>query len=126
MTLPEIASRDLADRRRSLLAYSLGLAVYIVIVVAVYPAFKDSTSLDALTNDNSGLAAVFGVSGSLTSPSGWLSGNVYANFFPLVILIVTIGYGGACLAGRRRAVTSSWFSHCPSLVARSWSRRSSP
>ena len=95
-----ILERDLVERRRSLIAYSAGLAVYIVVVVAVYPAFKDTTSLDKLTSSNAGLAAVFGISGSITSSSGWLSANIYANFFPLVALLLTIGYGAQCLAGQ--------------------------
>ena len=99
----ELVGRDLADRWRSLAAYSVGLATYIVVVVAVYPAFKDSTSLDQLTANNSGLAALFGVTGSITSPSGWLSANIYANFFPLVILLLTIGYSASCLAGQEES-----------------------
>ena len=96
----EILTRDLAERRRSLIAYSAGLALYVVFVVAVYPAFKDSTSLDALTSGNPGLSAMFGISGSITSPVGWISANIYANFFPLVILLLTIGYGAQSLAGQ--------------------------
>ena len=99
----EVATRDLAERRRSLLAYSVGLAVYILVVVAIYPAFKDTTSLDKLTTENPGLAAVFGISGSITSSVGWMSANVYANFFPLVALLVTIGYGAHCLAGQEES-----------------------
>ena len=103
MAPSEILSRDLSERWRSLVAYSVGLAVYIVVVVAVYPAFKTSTSLDQLTSDNPGLAALFGISGSIISPSGWLSANIYANFFPLVILLLTIGYGAGCLAGQEES-----------------------
>ncbi len=42
----EIARLDLSLRRRSVIGYSLGMAVYMLVVVALYPAFKDSTSLD--------------------------------------------------------------------------------
>ena len=43
---------------------------------------------------------MFGVSGPLTSPGGWLNGNIYGNFFPLIMLLLTIGYGAAALAGQ--------------------------
>lgn len=98
----EITTLDLSSRRRSLIGYTLGLGVYVLVVVALYPAFKDSTELDSLTADSPGVAALFGISGSLTSSSGWIDANVYANFFPLVILLVTIGYGAACLAGQEK------------------------
>jgi ABC-2 type transport system permease protein len=95
----EIMTLDLSTRRRSIIGYSLGMAVYVIVVVAIYPSFKNSTNLDQLTKDSPGVAALFGISGSLTSPTGWLSANIYANFFPLLILLVTIGYGATSLAG---------------------------
>jgi ABC-2 type transport system permease protein len=95
-----ITRLDVSIRWRSLVGYSLGMAVYTLVVVALYPAFKDSTSLDDFISSDPTAAALFGVSGSLTSPAGWLNGNVYANFLPLVMLLLTIGYGAAALAGQ--------------------------
>ena len=46
------------------------------------------------------MSALFGISGSITSPTGWISANAYANIFPLVILLLTIGYGVAAFAGQ--------------------------
>jgi beta-exotoxin I transport system permease protein len=96
----EITRLDLSIRRRSLIGYSLGLALYALIVVALYPAFKSSTSLDQLVENDATAAALFGVSGPLSTSGGWLNGNIYANFFPLIMLLMTIGYGAAALAGQ--------------------------
>jgi ABC-2 type transport system permease protein len=96
----DIARLDLANRRRSLTGYCLGMAVYTLLVVAMYPAFKTSTSLDKLIQSDSTAAALFGVTGRISSSGGWLNGNIYANFFPLVMLLLTIGYGAASLAGQ--------------------------
>src|SRR5664280_1249359 len=46
------------------------------------------------------VAALFGANGPLTTPPGWLNANLYANFVPLIVLLLTIGYGAACLAGQ--------------------------
>jgi ABC-2 type transport system permease protein len=97
---PDIAWLDLANRRRSLVGYCLGMAVYALVVVAMYPAFKTSTSLDKLIASDSTAAALFGVTGRISTSGGWLNGNIYANFFPLIMLLLTIGYGAACLAGQ--------------------------
>ncbi len=97
-----ITTLDLSFRRKSLIGYSVGMAVYVLVVVALYPSFKDSTDLDSFTESSPGVAALFGIAGSLTSPVGWLSANVYANFFPLILLVLTIGYGAFCLAGQER------------------------
>ena len=97
---PDIARLDVSNRRRSLIGYCLGMAVYTLVVVAMYPAFKTSTSLDKLIASDSTAAALFGVTGPISTSGGWLNGNIYANFFPLIMLMLTIGYGAACLAGQ--------------------------
>jgi ABC-2 type transport system permease protein len=96
----DVALLDLRLRRRAIVGYTIGIAVYVFVVVALYPAFKDATSLNDLTEGDPTLGALFGLTGSLTSTSGWLNANIYANFLPLVILLLTIGYGAACLAGQ--------------------------
>jgi ABC-2 type transport system permease protein len=96
----ELARLDLRLRRRGLWAYSVGMGAYAVLIVAIYPTFKDDASLDALASGNSSLGALLGISGSLTSPSGWMNANIYANFLPLVVLLMTIGYGASAVAGQ--------------------------
>ena len=97
---PEIAQLDVSLRRRSLIGYSLGMALYALVVVALYPAFKHSNSLDSLVKNDSTAAALFGVNGAISTSGGWLNGNIYANFFPLIMLLMTVGYGAAALAGQ--------------------------
>lgn len=90
---------DLRLRRRLIICYSLGMAVYVFLVVTLYPVVKNDTDLDALTNST--LGALVGAAGSgLTSPDGWLNANLYGNFVPLIVLIATIGYGGSAIAGQ--------------------------
>jgi beta-exotoxin I transport system permease protein len=96
----DITRLDISSRRRSLAGYCAGTAAYALVVVAVYPAFKTATSLDKLIAADSAAAALFGVTGPISTTGGWLNGNIYANFFPLVMLLLTIGYGAACLAGQ--------------------------
>lgn len=96
----DITRLDLRMRRRGLWGYGLGMAVYAGLIVALYPSFKNDTSMDALARGNTTMAALFGISGSLTSPAGWMNANLYANFVPLVVLLMTIGYGASCVAGQ--------------------------
>jgi ABC-2 type transport system permease protein len=96
----DITWLDISNRRRSLAGYCAGMAVYALVVVAMYPAFKTSTSLDKLIAADSTATALFGVTGPISSSGGWLNGNIYANFFPLVMLLLTIGYGAVALAGQ--------------------------
>ncbi len=96
----DIATLDVAGRIRSLIGYAVGLAVYTVVVVALYPAFRHSTSLDTLVHNDATAAALFGVTGKISTSGGWLNANIYANLFPLVMLLLTIGYGAAAIAGQ--------------------------
>jgi ABC-2 type transport system permease protein len=98
----EITTLDLSLRRKALIGFTIGLVLYVVVIVVLYPSFKDSTDLDSLTKDSPGVAALFGISGSLTSPVGWMNANVWANFFPLIILLLTIGYGASAFAGQEK------------------------
>ena len=96
----EVLRLDAIARRRSLIAFTAGIVVYALIIVVLYPTFKGSTSLDQFVHSDSTAAALFGVSGDLSSSGGWLNGNLFANFFPLVVLLATIGYGAAAFAGQ--------------------------
>ena len=96
----DVARLDLVGRRRAVLGYSLGAAIYAFVIVALYPSFEHSTGLDNLTKNSPTIAALLGAVGSITSPAGWLSVNLYANFFPLLVLLATVGYGASSLAGQ--------------------------
>jgi len=101
--LANVTRLDLRLRRRSAIGYAAGLALYTLIVVALYPSFKNSASLNSLSGSTA--AALFGVTGQLTSPGGWLNANIYGNFFPLIMLLLAVGYGAAALAGQDEAGT---------------------
>lgn len=96
----DITWLDLRLRRRLTIGYAVGFGAYAFIIVALYPAFKDKTGLDELTENASAVAALFGATGPLTTPPGWLGANLYANFLPLIVLMATIGYGASCIAGQ--------------------------
>jgi len=85
--------------------------------VALYPSFKNSVSLNSRSGSTA--AALSGVTGPLTSPGGWLNGNIYGNFFPLIMLLLTIGYGAACLAGQDEDGTLASWRPCRPAAARS-------
>jgi len=103
--MTEIARYDLYNRRRSTLWYAVGMALYMLLIVVLYPSFKHSTELNKLTRGNSPLAALFGATGTLTSPAGWMNVNAYANFLPLIMLLLTIGYGAGAIAGQNEEGT---------------------
>jgi ABC-2 type transport system permease protein len=97
---PDVTRLDHRLRRRSTIGYALGIAAYTFVIVALYPQFRHDTGLDKLADSDSAVMALFGAAGSITTPDGWLNANLYANFAPLIVLLVTIGYGAMCIAGQ--------------------------
>jgi ABC-2 type transport system permease protein len=96
----EVTALDLRLRRRSAIAYTVGVGVYALLIVLLYPAFEHDASLDSLSTSNPTVAALFGAAGSLTSPDGWMNANLYANFLPLFAILMTAGYGAAAVGGQ--------------------------
>src|SRR6478736_1937862 len=99
-TNTELVRLDLRLRRRMLIGTAVGAAAYLALIVAIYPSFRHDTSLDAMITSNPAAAAAFGITGSITSPAGWLDANMYANFGPLLAMLLTVGYGAAAIAGQ--------------------------
>lgn len=95
----DVVRLELGARRRSTIGYTLGMGLYAFVIVALYPSFQHDTSLDKITKSAPTLSALFGAIGSLTSPTGWLDANIYENFFPLMMLLLAIGYGASTIAG---------------------------
>ncbi len=114
----DVARWDLRLRRRSTLAYCVGVGVYAVLIVGLYPTFEHDTSLDQLTSGSSTVSALFGATGSLTSSSGWMNANLYANFVPLFALFMTVGYGAAAVAGQDEDGTLGGLAALPLTRAR--------
>lgn len=109
----DVTILDLRLRGRSQLGYASGMAIYALVIVALYPSFRHDTSLNQFTAHGSTVAALFGATGSLTSPSGWVNANLYANFVPLIVLVLSIGYGASAIAGQDEDATLSLIATLP-------------
>lgn len=96
----EIARLDLRLRRRGALATGAGVAGYAVLIVALYPSLRHDPALDRLTRTNPTVGALFGATGSLATPDGWMNANLYANLAPLMALFLTVGYAAWAIAGQ--------------------------
>lgn len=92
----------LRDRRRSLIAWALGVAAFIIVMALFYPSIKDAGAdfddyLEALpqsVRDTLGASA-----GSITDPEGYLVSQLYSNMYPLLLLILGISMGAWAIAG---------------------------
>ena len=91
-----VLRRFVQDRRRSLLGWSLGSAICVLLAVAFYPTMKDQPSLDeALDSMSEGMKAAIGIveGTSLSSPEGYLHSQLFATTLPILLLILGISLG---------------------------------
>jgi len=101
----EILRRGLVDRRRALVAWSLGVAAYVLLIAAIFPSIESSKDLDELVaNYPDALKSLFGLgSGSLTSGAGYLDAELFSLMIPLLVLVLAIGSGARAFAGEEDA-----------------------
>jgi ABC-2 type transport system permease protein len=106
--LHSIALKSLRDVRRSFLWWSLGLAGFVALIMAVYPTVKANPSLNELAEDYpEALRAFIGFGGQLdyASPAGYLGIELFSLMVPLLLLVAAIGTGAASIAGEEERGT---------------------
>jgi len=102
-----IAERALRDRRRALLAWSAGLAAYVMLQSSVYPTVRDSAFQQALAGYPKELKAFFGGAGSFdfTTAAGYLNVELFSLVLPALLAVFAIGFGAATVAGEQQSGT---------------------
>ncbi|MGI8334325.1 ABC transporter permease subunit [Actinomadura scrupuli] len=97
-----IASRLVADRRRSLAWWVAGVTALVAFTVSLYPSLKNQGSIDDLTrNLPETLRSMVGYQAGvpLTSPAGFLHARLFATVVPVVVLVFGIGAGARAIGG---------------------------
>jgi ABC-2 type transport system permease protein len=84
--------------RRSAIAWVLSIGALVVVTVAFWPAFKDTSGLEDLIDQlPPGLIEAFGLQGFGT-PAGYLRGNLYDILVPLLLGWASIAFANGLTA----------------------------
>ena len=100
----QLATRFLADRRRGLTGWAIGIAAYTTLMISFFPTIRDSESLSAAIEDYPDAMKEFlggEAAFDLSSGAGFLTAEVYSFMLPLLLSIVAIGFG-ATMGGDQR------------------------
>ena len=100
--MPEVLRRSIADRRRTLLSWSLGTAAYIAMIAAVFPSIHGSEQFEQLGKSYPDvLKHLFGMTGAfnITTGPGYFDTELFSAILPLFVLAMAIGAGTGTLAG---------------------------
>jgi ABC-2 type transport system permease protein len=103
---PELFRRGFLDQARTLSAWCVGVALYALLLAAVFPSLKGATDLNKLVDKYpEGLKSLFGLSAGidLTTGAGYFDAELFAFMLPLFALILAIGSGARTLAGEEES-----------------------
>jgi ABC-2 type transport system permease protein len=103
-----VLSQAVWRRRISLMWWCLGLVVAVALVAVSYPTVRDNAELDKTFQGlPPSVQAMLGLdpANALTSPVGYLNSQFYANLFPIVLLVFSIGLASWAIAGDEGAGT---------------------
>jgi ABC-2 type transport system permease protein len=98
----DLATRTLADHRRSLIAWVVGIGVYAALIVVVWPSIRDSAQLSkAFTDYPDTLKELFGGEASFdfATSAGYLNAELFSLMYPLFLTVFAIAFGASTLAG---------------------------
>jgi ABC-2 type transport system permease protein len=89
--------------RRATIIWAVSLAVLVAATVSVWPAFKSGSGVSrAIDQLPQGVVQAFGLEGFGT-PAGFLRGNLYAFFVPLLLVGAAIYFASSLTAGEEDA-----------------------
>jgi ABC-2 type transport system permease protein len=86
----ELVAAPLRAMRRALFWWAVGLASLVAVTVAFWPAFRGSSGISAALDQlPSGVIEAFGLQ-NFGTPAGYLRGNLYELFLPLLLAFAAI------------------------------------
>jgi ABC-2 type transport system permease protein len=102
-----ITERAVRDRRRGVVGWAVGLALYVAIMSSVYPSIQNSDMQRALRSYPDQLKAFFGGAQSFdfSTGAGYLNVELFSLVVPALLVVVAIAYGAATLAGEQEKGT---------------------
>jgi len=102
-----IAERALRDRRRGLVGWCVGIALYVGLMTMFYPSVHDSAMQRAIRSYPKEIQAFFGGTRSFdfSTGAGYLNVELFSLVVPALLVIAAVGYGAGALAGELEAGT---------------------
>jgi ABC-2 type transport system permease protein len=95
--------KSLRDLRRSIGWWALGLFLYTVLIVLMFPSFQDMPELnEILGEEDSILRAFAGNVEDFSSPEGFLTAETFSLMLPMIFIVFSLSLGSSWLAGEER------------------------
>ena len=97
----DLTAQALRDHRRGIVGWSIGVAVYAVMICAIWPTIRDSPSLLAAMKDYpEALKEVFGGDAAgFATAAGYLNAELFSMMVPLFLAVFAIGFAAGTTGG---------------------------
>lgn len=95
-----VVARSLADRRRGVISYGVGLAAMVIWVMAIYPSVEKELA-DYMQAMPEAMRSMFGIQ-SISSLSDFVYAEVFSLMGPLVFIALAVTTGASTVAGEER------------------------
>lgn len=94
-----VFAKGMRDQRRGLVGWSIGFALLVMLMSALWPSIRDMPDLDEfLANYPEAMRSLFGIE-SITTGAGYLNAELFTVIVPAMFLIFCISRGARILAG---------------------------
>jgi ABC-2 type transport system permease protein len=93
-----VFTKTLRDQRRSLIGWSIGTALTVVIMAAIWPSFSDMDIDAMLSQYPEAMKEVFNIT-SMTSGAGYLNAELFSMMLPAMFIIFAVSRGARLIAG---------------------------
>jgi ABC-2 type transport system permease protein len=99
----ELVVGPIRSIRRAAILWSLSLAALVAVTISVWPAFRDSSGFgDLIGQLPESVINAFGLQ-DIETPAGYLRGNLYDFFVPLLLAGASIGFANSLLSSEEDA-----------------------
>lgn len=103
--LANVFLKTLRDLRRSIVGWSIGLVVLVVIMASIWPSIRDMPDLEQfLGNYPEAMRELFNIE-AITTGAGYLNAELFSILLPALFIVYGIGRGARMVAGEEEAGT---------------------
>jgi ABC-2 type transport system permease protein len=102
-----VLRKTLADQRRALVGWAVGMAALVLLYTSFYPSIKANAAKlnQYMQTLPEALRNMIGRAGDFSSPTGYLQSEIFSIMGPLLLMILAIGAGARAIAGEEETGT---------------------
>lgn len=120
--LRTLYTKTMRDQRRGLLGWSIGTALTVFIMAAIWPSFSEMDLTSMLAQYPEAMKEAFNIT-SMTTGAGYMNAELFSLMLPAIFIIFAVARGARLIAGEERSARSTCSRRCRSRDgASSWRR----